>query len=96
MNERLMKWYVAKKSEQAIAKMPHQCNDCNQVDLAVRQVSTLYLLGYVLSGVLVGYWIAWILGFLVTLICFFINVNIAKKRCKHCGSTNVHLHHVGN
>jgi hypothetical protein len=91
MSERLMQWYVKRKSDQVIAKTPHYCENCHNTDLVIRQVSTLYLLGYVLAGIFTGIFITWWVGVMVTLTCLFINIKATKRQCKHCGSTQVHI-----
>ncbi|MFF2531496.1 hypothetical protein ACFVS2_21550 [Brevibacillus sp. NPDC058079] len=91
MNNLLLKWYVSRRTEQMISKTPHYCSDCKKTDITVRRMSVLYLLGYILIGVVVGYFFNWWLGFVATFACLFINAKVAKRQCKHCLSTHVHI-----
>ena len=96
MNNWLLKWYIARRTDQMISKTPHYCNDCKKTDLTVRRMSVLYLLGYILIGVLVGYFMNGWLGFAAAFICLFINAKVAKRQCKHCLSTHVQIPNTAN
>ncbi|WCF11402.1 hypothetical protein NDS46_31080 (plasmid) [Paenibacillus thiaminolyticus] len=91
MNQWLLKKLMTIRMNQAVMKADHVCEECGNVDRIMRRISTLYLLGYILVGVLIGLFSRWWIGFILLYVLVFIEIKRSQPQCRKCLSYKVHV-----
>lgn len=91
----MSKWLYAKlmnvQTKRAILKMDHLCDDCGKVGPVIRGLSILYLILYVIAGILIAFFFKWWLGLIAVYLLCTINVKLSKPQCTKCVSKKVRL-----